>query len=156
MQKPQLQIKMLQLDPLPEVRYITRKIKESYRFIDTHQNITLPELAPKWVNLWRINDEEQLDNITEYPITHELNYAPSFLISMMIFGYIYVRYYRTEDFGDLHNFLNIYADFQRVLFVLAALKPRQRSSLPALRVFDLENLSGILDELNKGENFNHK
>lgn len=89
----------------------------------------------------------QLEYIQEYIVTHEMNCEPSLFISLTVFSYIYVRYYRLEDLADFQNYINTYISFQKILFLLSAMGPQKRKAIPGLKLFDIERLDESLDIL---------
>jgi len=132
--KPRLTLSMMQLDPLPKRATLARKIKESYEFIDANPNITLAELPKKYIKLWRVEDLSLIEDIDRYPITNDRFCHPSVLTSLVVFAYIYSRYYKEEDYADFQNFWDTYLGFQNMIGLTSATASKL---LIEIKVFDL-------------------
>lgn len=138
----------MQLDPLPNPYYLTKKIKESFAFIDQNRNINLAQLPTKWINFWRVKDAELIECKQLLPPDEMKPSHYSVTVSHIIFSYIYTKYYRDDDFADPYNYSRMYVSFQKLL-LLAYLLPKRTyfQRLSAVKLFDLSKLDTHIDML---------
>lgn len=140
MEKPEIKPTLQQISPaLPDPYQFSEKIFESIIFMDENPEATATDLQIEMLELWAA-EQEQLDIIKGDPTRlNEIYVKPSIVSSLIIFTYIYLTYYRYEDFADLEIFLDIYYKYQ--LFLNYAKRDREFS----FRLFDLGNIDDALD-----------